>query len=101
MPGVRLTHETLRGVRVTVEHPTRAYRAPLMCPACGTTHRKKTYHLDLDGEGSTIVSPEVLQRLREAGLPGFSISNEVKRPPAQRVSVGGQVFDVVPVQEKG
>lgn len=85
MAGVRVIHDDLRGVPYTVAHPTRKYREPYLCPACRKVHTHKTYHLDLDGEGAAIVSSEVFQRLREAGMPGLTLANEVKSPPAQHI----------------
>lgn len=86
MAGVRLTHETLRGVTYVVG-TRRRYTVPVLCPKCGTTHTHKTYHLDLDGEGAVIVSPTIFERLREVGLPGLRLENEVLRPPNQSVSI--------------
>lgn len=91
MPGVRLAHETLRGQTLVLVHPTKRYRVPYLCPRCNEVHERKTVHLDLDGEGTVIVSPGVFEELREMGLPGLRVMNEVRRPPAQVISVGGSV----------
>lgn len=103
MPGVRLGHETLRGVTYTVEHPTRRYKEPYLCPACGTVHLRKTYHLRLDGDGTVIVSREIFQRLRQAGLPGLVVLNEVKHPPNQTLQIDGQrmTFQIVEHKVQG
>jgi len=89
MPGVRIRHETERGVPIAVVHPTKLLKNPVLCRRCQTVHVNKTIHLDLDGEGTTIVSPEALKLLREAGMPGLSIENEVGAPPAQTISLEG------------
>jgi hypothetical protein len=89
--GVRLVHDSLRGGKYVVEHPTRRYRVPLLCPSCGKVHEHKAYHLELDGEGAVIVSEKVFQRLREAGLPGLSVANAVRRPPTIRLQIGDQL----------
>lgn len=88
--GVRLFHETARGGFVTVEHPTRKYKHPYFCSTCNKVHLNKTIHLTVDEAGYTIVSPEVLQLVREAGLPSLTIVNTVSNPPAQRVAVDGK-----------
>jgi hypothetical protein len=85
--GVRLVHNELRGVMLAVEHPSRKYKVPMVCNICNTTHNRKTYHLQLDGEGAVIVSQEVFKRLKEAGLPGLSYENPVGQPPAQRLNL--------------
>lgn len=91
MAGVRLVHDTIRGGTFIVEHPRRRYRVPYLCPACGTVHQRKTYHLAIDGEGAVIVSPKVFERLRESGLPGLQVSNEVRNPPTIRLEIGNEV----------
>lgn len=85
MPGIRLGHTGARTGLYLVEHPTRRYRVPLTCSMCGTVHVRKTYHLHLDTEGTTIVSAVVFQRLREAGLPSLQVMNEVADPPEQHL----------------
>jgi len=85
--GVRLLHRKLRGVMLVLPHPTQRYKVPYLCPACGVTHERKTYHLRLDGEGAVIVSKEVFERLREMGLPDLQVMNEVQKPPSQTIQV--------------
>lgn len=90
MPGVRIRHASLRNCVTTVVHP-RPYLAPLLCGACKRTHLTKTYHLDVDDDGCSIVSQLVLHRLKEAGAigpEGFEIENEVKDPPTIRLNLG-------------
>lgn len=88
--GVRLFHETARGGTVTVEHPTKRYKEPYLCGPCKKVHKNKTIHLNVDATGYTIVAPQVLKLLRDAGLPSLTIVNTVTTPPPQRVSVDGQ-----------
>jgi len=85
--GVRISHPTERSATYTLIDGSRPYQEPLSCVRCGRIHPFKTYHLDLDGEGFTIVSPEVWARLgRIAGNP-FTLANEVAKPPP--LVVGG------------
>lgn len=86
MPGVRLKHPTLKSCTFTVIH-TRRYVVPLLCPVCGHPHERKTYHLNLDSEGAVIVSQTVFERLKEIGLAGMQLANEVLVPPP--LTVGG------------
>ena len=53
----------------------------MVCPTCHTVHERKTYHLNLDDTGAVIVSPVVFERLKEIGLAGLEIVNEVAKPP--------------------
>jgi hypothetical protein len=87
MPGIRIAHSDIRGRPYVVTHPTRRLRQPMFCGRCNTVHTMKTYHLDLDGEGSVVVSETVFQRLREAGMPGLEALNHVANPPTQHVSI--------------
>lgn len=93
--GVRLFHEDLRNCTIVVVHPKREYRVPFECPTCNQTHRWKAYHLNLDDQGSVIVSEAVYKRLREAGMPGLSVANKASDPPPQTLYMGGspQVFE--------
>jgi len=88
MPGVRIRHSTERGP-VAVVHPTKKLRAPILCQKCQMVHVNKTVHLDLDSEGTVIVSPETLTLLKQAGMPGLTVENEVTAPPAQSVNLEG------------
>lgn len=98
MPGgVRLvvTDPDLRGRVYLVEHPTRKYIVPKICADCNVVHVKKTYHLRPDPfDGSIIVSPEIFERLREAGLPKMEVANAVLSPPVQRVGIHAPVSRV-------
>ena len=88
MAGIRIRHDTLKGVTLVVLHPKRRYREPYLCPVCKITHKKKAFHIKLDGEGCAIVSPQVLNRLKECGMPKLTIENEVLNPPKQVVGIG-------------
>lgn len=89
MAGIRLMHEKERGCIVAVVHPSRKLRAPILCEQCHEVHATKTVHLILDDDGATIVSPEVLKLLKEAGMPSLRIESEVADPPAQVVRLEG------------
>ncbi len=101
--GVRLFHESLRNCTYVVVHPTKVYKPPHLCPTCNKHHERKSIHLNLDSEGSVIVSAGVLKDLQQAGMPGLSISNEVKDPPMQTLFMGSQphVFEVQEVDVEG
>lgn len=95
MPGLRLTHPTLRGVRLTVEVPHRRLKAPMACSSCNAFHDFKTYHLDLDGEGAVIVSPEVWGQLQQVPGNPLRFANPVPRPPSRTLALdakGGYVL---------
>lgn len=85
MAGIRLRHPTLRSGLYLVKH-YRRYKYPMVCPTCHTVHLRKTYHLNLDESGAVIVSSIVFERLKEIGLAGLEIENEVLKPPALVVS---------------
>ena len=90
MAGVRLGHSGLRNTTLVLFHPVKKYKnGPYLCPKCGTSHVYKSYHLDLDDQGTVIVSVGVFNALRELGLPGLTILNEVAKPPPQHLAVGG------------
>lgn len=86
--GVRLHHRTLRNTIVVLPVPHRPYKVPFMCPTCGQTHKVKTYHINLDNEGDAIVSREIVDRLKEIGLPDFEVLNVVRNPPRQSLDFG-------------
>lgn len=105
MAGVRIQHPTAKNGLFLVKH-IRAYPHPLYCERCQEFHVRKTYHLELDADGCVIVSPVVLERLKEIGLAGFRILNEVKNPPAITIGIPGvipnqfRVFEMGAQQEK-
>jgi hypothetical protein len=98
--GFRIRHRTGRRGLVTVEDPRRKYGTPYACPYCKTVHVNKTYHLELDDEGTRIVSPKILERLREIGAVGqnrspFIIESGIKEPPVQKIGVSDGRLQVV------
>ena len=89
MPGVRLHHPTLSGCLFIVPVAHRPYKVPYTCPTCRTIHQVKTYHLNLDAQGDTIVSVEIYDRLKEVDLAGMTFENEVANPPPITLNLGG------------
>lgn len=66
--------------------PILPHPANPLCRTCGRPHECKTYHLFLDGEGTTIVSTTVWDRfLRMPDHGGFETVNVVGQPPAQGI----------------
>lgn len=100
MAGIRLRHPTLRGGLYLVKH-YRRYPVPMVCPTCNEIHYHKTYHLNLDGEGCVTVSSTVLERLKEIGLAGLEVLNEVKRPPPITLNIPGSIENRFRVFEMG
>jgi hypothetical protein len=70
----------LKGCSITVPDISTPLTAPYNCQKCHEVHLCKVYHLDLDGEGTTIVSPEVWMNLQRITTE-FFMENEVKKPP--------------------
>lgn len=91
MPGVRIQHPTERSCSFVLVDGDRPYKEPWTCPAppagCGSTHLFKTYHLRLDETGAAIVSRQIIERLKRIPLQPFAITNEVGKPPEQRIHV--------------
>lgn len=59
------------------------------CSICGVQHFHKTYHLQLDGDGTAIVSPTIWQHLEGmVDSAGFELVNYVADPPAQTIALG-------------
>ena len=103
MAGIRVRHPTARSGLFLVKH-YRKYKVPLVCNRCHEIHIQKTYHLDLDDTGCAIVSPVVLERLKEVGLAGFQILNEVKSPPPITLNIPGRIenkFRVFEMSSRG
>ena len=88
MAGVRIQHPTDKDTVFILVDGSRPYEQEYDCPACHKVHQFKTYHLKLDGVGATIVSQEIVDRLK--AIPGqpFAIGEEIDNPPAQTVTVG-------------
>jgi hypothetical protein len=66
--GVRVTHPSLRGERLVLVDAEQPYGVPYACAICGLVHTHKTYHLDLDADGGTLVSTEVAKTLERLGM---------------------------------
>ena len=94
--GIRLFHDNLRSCTIVVIHPTRRYKVPYQCPTCNKIHERKAIHLNLDTQGSVIVSAGVFKRLQESGMPSLTVANEVQNPPSQTLFIGHtpKVFEV-------
>jgi hypothetical protein len=91
MAGVRIRHDSLRHGTLAVEHPTKPYKVPYLCPKCQIVHKNKVIHVYLDNEGYGIVSVEVLELLRQSGMPGLTYENVVENPPTQGITVDPNV----------
>lgn len=94
--GIRIRHKTLKGVMLVIRDKERPFQKPHnnssfkfpICSTCGYPHECKTYHLQLDSEGTIIVSTTVydnLSKLIDKG--GFDIVNMVAKPPTQHLVV--------------
>jgi len=111
MSGTRIQHPTKRSTTFTIVDQNRPYREPLACLApivvngeqrpCARVHTFKTYHLNLDETGATIVSHEIVERLRR--IPGnpFAIANEVEKPPTQFIRPPRLIARAVAVPPSG
>jgi hypothetical protein len=67
------------------------------CSTCGIPHDCKTYHLQLDGQGTVIVSTTIwanMQRLYDHG--GFEPVNVVAEPPAQGLTLPPAQLQIKP-----
>lgn len=105
-----MTDKFVGGLRVQFPNPsgvptqriltdeTRPYKAVLLCAQCGVGHNHKTYHLDLDGDGITILSREIVERLSFMHID-FKILNVVRKPPKIRLNISGQA-SMFRVEEK-
>lgn len=92
--GVRIYHPGYRDITVSLES-ARPYKSPFNCPLCQKTHTNKTYHIKLDSDGESTVSPEVFARLQELGMGGFVDKGADHNPPT--IVVG--LSDDAPPQE--
>lgn len=100
MAGVRIRHPIARNGLFLVKH-YRRYPVPFYCERCKVFETQKTYHLDLDDAGTVIVSPVVFERLKEIGLAGFEIMNEVRNPPPITLKMPGRIEQTFKVMEVG
>ncbi len=97
--GIRIRHKTLKGIMLVVRDQSRPLlttdKKPLPlnfpldpCSTCGVPHSVKTYHLQLDSEGTIIVSRTVYEKLQGlADHAGFEFANVVDNPPDQILKV--------------
>lgn len=95
--GYRIRHATARSALVTVpvlsaplRHRGTGQLTPYACPTCRTAHPVKTMHLWLDDAGAVLVSKQVLEYLRKAGLENYDLTYEgtVTKPPPLRMGPG-------------
>ena len=93
--GIRIRHKTLKGILLVVRDQSRPLLTtdgkPLPpnfhldnCTTCGVPHDVKTYHLQLDSEGTIIVGRPIFEKLQGlADHAGFELANVVDDPPDQ------------------
>lgn len=98
MAGIRVTHPTLRNVRMTIVDRDIIYRSgPQQCTppefgGCGSTHIFKTHHLNIDETGSAIVGDVLYEKIKHLLVAnGFHESNIVKKPPTLGIGIGEPV----------
>lgn len=61
------------------------------CGTCGVVHPCKVMHLNLDAEGTAIVSVPGWENLQRQPLnAGFTLANEVPNPPTQQLHLPGK-----------
>ncbi len=68
-----------------------------ICRLCHRPHDCKTYHIQLNGDGTALVSTTIwkhLSLLYDDG--GFELVNTVKEPPAQKIAMPTAVAKVKP-----
>lgn len=94
MPGIRIQHPTRRNERFNFEDPSRPYPRPFHCPppdrsdGCGRTHLFKAVHVVLDETGAAVVAVPIWERYGHLfRAHGFRPTNEVAKPPDQRVVI--------------
>jgi hypothetical protein len=98
--GIRLRHPTARSGRFTFALNARPYRVPILCPACGTSHRVKTYHIAVDADGFAFISHEIWEQMKKHNqFAGFELANEVERPPAQIIGTAGLPVGATPLED--
>lgn len=90
--GIRIRHKSLKSILIVVRDPARPIHSPhpgyvfAPCRTCGLPHNCKTYHFDLDAEGTVLVSSGVLKELKKMeNNAGFNVVNTVSDPPKQKV----------------
>lgn len=97
--GMRIMHPTARSGWFTFAHNKRLYEVPYVCPMCSTTHKVKTYHVQVDADGFAFVSKRIWNMMRRHGAHGFSVANEVAKPPAQIVGLAPSHVTVTPIED--
>ena len=98
--GFRIQHKTLREKQlVTVAVHSKRFKAATHCLLCTTpeqiaknppefaVHRVKTYHLELEEDGTCLVSDGVLNSLGEAGA--------IQMKGAGRIAGHDPIFDLI------
>jgi hypothetical protein len=81
-------------VRFTVTDPKVRYGIPFQCTepllgGCGQVHLFKTHHFNLDETGSVIVEKVLFKKLEGYLYAyGFTILNDVPKPPPQVLGMG-------------
>jgi len=94
MAGVRIRHLTAHNVRFTIVEKDNPYKTLYQCTppefgGCGRLHTHKTHHLTLDDQGTVIIDAALFQKVRgHLEANGFSIVEEVKKPPTMGIGVG-------------
>jgi hypothetical protein len=69
------------------------------CRLCGHPHQCKTYHLQLDGEGTVIVSTTIWAHMRKLfDHGGFEQVNVVRQPPTQGLILPPAAARVIPAK---
>ena len=86
MSGFRIRHREVTNRILTIVDPVQPYTLPYACPTCHLTHVFKTYHVELDDEGSAIVSLEVWSHIQRIPAHGLQLMNEVVKPPPNVLS---------------
>jgi hypothetical protein len=88
VPGIKIRDRHNRSCVRLVPDMAHPRKEPFHCPTCNMVHVVKTYHLWLDDTGAAIVSKEVLEGLKKAGMPELDIVEEVKNPPPLAFGLG-------------
>ena len=98
-PG-RLPPESAYGRLIVLRDTARPFDPPyVVCATCGVPHDCKTYHFQLDGDGTIIVSTTIWDNLsRMFDFGGFEVANVVAEPPAQGITVPTQKVAVRPAE---
>jgi hypothetical protein len=86
-----IVRDLSRPVRPSPHNPT--------CRLCGRPHGYKTYHFQLDAEGTIVVSTTIWQHLlRMPDRGGFEAVNVVSEPPTQGLILPSAVARVIPAK---